>query len=42
MELVVDLKLLPANKEALWESIKAERDRRIQTGGYQAAGRGFT
>ena len=32
---------LTALRAAHWEDIKAERDKRIQTGGYQAAGKWF-
>jgi len=32
---------LTALRAARWEAIKAERDKRIQTGGYQAAGKWF-
>lgn len=32
---------LPALRAALWERIKAERDRRTQAGGYQAGGKWF-
>jgi hypothetical protein len=32
---------LTAQRAAHWESIKAERDKRIQTGGYQASGKWF-
>ena len=32
---------LTALRAAHWEAIKAERDKRIQTGGYQAAGKWF-
>lgn len=32
---------LPDAKAAAWDNIKAERDRRTQTGGYPAAGKWF-